>query len=128
VDTQECSVKLKRCGKYRNKFDVLFASRSVQAAVMTLAPGDTSDDELSNEHPRSEQWLFVIAGTGHVRATSAAKRTRTKQLRAGDVLLIEKGERHQVKNTGKRAFRTINFYAPPAYDDEGEVKPSAKRG
>lgn len=120
-------MKIKHCGKYRGKFEVLFASRSVQAAMMTLRPGDTSDEELSNEHPRSEQWLFVIAGTGRVRVASARNRIRNHPLKAGDVLLIEKGERHQVTNTGKKELRTINFYSPPAYDEEGEVKVSAKR-
>ena len=113
-------------GKYRGKFEVLFASRSVQAAMMTLRPGDTSDDELRNEHPRSEQWLYVIAGSGRVRVASVAKRIRTQRLSAGDVLLIEKGERHQIENTGKHALRTVNFYAPPAYDEEGKVKLTAK--
>ena len=32
--------------------------------MMTLQPGGTSDDEPSNEHPRSEQWVFVLSGTG----------------------------------------------------------------
>lgn len=111
----------------RKKFEVLLSSRNVQAAMMTLRPGDTSDEELSNEHPKSEQWLFVIAGSGVLRVAMAAKAERRQKLKAGSMVLIEKGDRHQVKNTGRKALHTINFYSPPAYDSEGEVKASAKR-
>jgi hypothetical protein len=36
------------------------------------------------------------------------------------LLLIVKGELHQIRNTGRGKLRTINFYAPPAYDEEGQ--------
>jgi mannose-6-phosphate isomerase-like protein (cupin superfamily) len=120
-------MKFKSSVMYRRKFQVLFASRSVQAAMMTLGPGGKSDEELCNEHPRAEQWLYVIAGYGRLRVGSAEKRVRIQRLKVGDVVLIEKGERHQVENTGKQVLRTINFYSPPAYGAGGEVRPTAKR-
>ena len=39
---------------------------------------------------------------------------------AGSLIIIEKGELHQIVNTGKQVLRSINFYAPPAYDEQGE--------
>jgi hypothetical protein len=51
-------------GSRRNQFEVLLHSRQLQAAKMTLPPGGVSDDEPRNEHPDSEQWMFVISGTG----------------------------------------------------------------
>jgi mannose-6-phosphate isomerase-like protein (cupin superfamily) len=45
---------------------------------------------------------------------------RTVKLAAGSLLIIGKGELHQIRNTGNRPMKTINFYAPPAYDDDGE--------
>lgn len=109
-----------------NKFEVLFNTRALQAATMTLKRGATSDDELGNEHPRCEQWLYVITGTATATLASALRK-RTVQLKTGSLLVIEKGERHQIRNTGTRPFRTLNFYVPPAYNEDGEVKATAKK-
>ena len=49
---------------------------------MTLAPGD-SEGGPDNRHRGSDQWLYVVSGTGQ--ATVNGKRYR---LRAGTVLLI----------------------------------------
>jgi hypothetical protein len=45
-----------------------------QAAMMTLRPGQSSSDEPVNEHPRCEQWLFVIAGAGRAPLANGASR------------------------------------------------------
>ena len=84
---------------------------------MTLRPGQSSSDEPVNEHPRCEQWLFVISGTG--RATNGKRRVA---LKPNSLLLIEQGETHQITNTGRRPLVTLNLYVPPAYTDEGELK------
>jgi mannose-6-phosphate isomerase-like protein (cupin superfamily) len=87
---------------------------------MTLRPGGVSDDEPSNEHPRSEQWLFVISGTGEATIGKKPGNRRRVKIDDNSLLLIEKGELHQIRNTGRKMLRTINLYAPPAYDDDGE--------
>ena len=109
-----------KTGKKRGKFDLLASTRALQAAMMTLKPGSASDEEPSNEHSASEQWLFVISGTGEARIGKRRGQLRTVKLEANSLLIIEKGELHQIRNTGKRSMRTINFYAPPAYDENGE--------
>lgn len=89
--------------------------------MMTLKPGqDTGEPE--NEHPDSEQWLFVISGTGRAKVGR-----RTVALKQGSLLLVEKGEVHQVKNTGRRPLVTLNFYAPPAYKPDGEPRVAGVR-
>ncbi len=95
-------------------FKMLTGTRSLQAASMVLQPGE-STGEPHNEHPRSEQWLFVVSGTGR-----AVVNKSRKTLRPGSLLLIEKGEIHQVTNTGRRPLVMLNFYAPPAYTKDGE--------
>jgi mannose-6-phosphate isomerase-like protein (cupin superfamily) len=102
-------------------FDLLHATSDLQAAMMTLRPGGASSEQPENEHARSEQWLFVIAGSGKARVGR-----RTVALRAGDLLLIEKNEPHKISNTGRRNLVTINFYAPPAYREDGEVRMRAR--
>jgi oxalate decarboxylase/phosphoglucose isomerase-like protein (cupin superfamily) len=105
----------------RSLFDLLARTRSLQAAKMTLEPGATSDDSVSNEHLASEQWLFVISGAGEAIVGKRRTALRTIKLREGSLLLIERRELHQIKNTGRRPLQTINFYAPPAYDTHGDA-------
>jgi len=111
-----------RTGTKRSEFAVLTASRDVQAAKMTLPPGAASDDDVSNEHSQSEQWLFVLSGSGEAvvgRKRSAVRRVR---LARGSLLLIEKHELHQIRNTGRKTMSAITFYAPPAYRPNGEPR------
>ena len=107
-----------KTGLKRGQFDVLAATRSAQAAKMTLRPGGVSDSEPGNEHPRSEQWLFVISGTGEAIIGKRRDALHRVGLRTNSLLLIAKGELHRIKNTGKRSLVTINFYVPPAYDGD----------
>src|SRR5580692_5553548 len=93
-----------KTGLRRSAFKVLASTRSSQAAIMTLWPGESSGP-LSNELPRAEQWLFVVRGTG--RALVNGRRTRIK---SHSLLLIEKHEAHQIQNTGKTPLVTIDLY------------------
>jgi mannose-6-phosphate isomerase-like protein (cupin superfamily) len=108
-------------GSHRSYFRVLTSSNSAQAAMMVLKPGQ-STGEKQNEHPRAEQWLFVISGTGRARVGR-----RSVKLKEGSLLLIEQNQEHQVENTGRsRPLVTLNFYVPPAYQRDGEVRLRAK--
>jgi mannose-6-phosphate isomerase-like protein (cupin superfamily) len=109
-----------KTGGKRGQFHLLTTTRHLQAAMMTLRPGGTSDDEPSNEHTTSEQWLYVLSGTGVAIIGKRKRSLRRVKLAEHSLLMIEKGELHQIKNTGRRNLRTINFYAPPAYDDAGQ--------
>jgi mannose-6-phosphate isomerase-like protein (cupin superfamily) len=111
-----------KTGTKRREFAILANTRNLQAAMMTLRPGGTSDEEPSNEHPQSEQWVFVISGTGEAIVGKKQDRLRRVKIADNSLLLIEKGELHQIRNTSRRHLRTINFYAPPAYDDKGEPR------
>ena len=79
---------------------------------MVLAAGKTSGD-YGNEHPSSIQVLIVISGFG-----AAKVEGREVKLSPGDVLTIEKGEKHQIRSS--TGLRTLNLYLPPAYDAEGK--------
>ncbi|MCE9533069.1 MAG: cupin domain-containing protein [Planctomycetes bacterium] len=105
----------------RQAFKVMAATQWAQSALMTLQPGQ-STGEPDNEHPHSEQWLLVLAGVGR-----AIVNKRRVALRRHALLLIERGEVHQITNSGKRPLKTLNFYAPPAYTPTGEIRKSAKR-
>jgi mannose-6-phosphate isomerase-like protein (cupin superfamily) len=106
-----------KTGTKRSLFSVLHATHSAEAAMMTLRPGQSTSDEPENEHPRCEQWLFVLSGTGRARVAN-----RSVALKPNSLLLIEKGEPHQITNTGRTPLVTLNFYAPPAYTKAGDLK------
>jgi mannose-6-phosphate isomerase-like protein (cupin superfamily) len=113
--------------KRASKFAVLGATRTAQAAIMTLAPGGTSDDALSNEHPHCEQWCFIVSGSGKILTAKPGARQRTTRLRANMLLAIERSERHQLINDGNKPLRTWNLYVPPAYDSHANPKTAAQR-
>ena len=102
-------------------FRVAFGNRRAQAAEMVIAPGDTEGGP-GNRHRGADQWLFVVAGTG----TAVIGRSRLA-LRRGVLLLIERGARHEVRNTGRTPLRTLNVYVPPAYRRNGEPLPRGRR-
>ena len=48
-------------------------------------------------------------------------------LKAGRLLVIERGERHEVRNTGRTLLKTLNFYYPPAFTKGGNPKGPGKQ-
>jgi mannose-6-phosphate isomerase-like protein (cupin superfamily) len=108
-------------GRQKSFFTILAATITAQAAMMTLKPGQSTSDEPENEHPRCEQWLFVLLGAGR-----AVVGKRPVALKQDSLLLIEKGEAHRITNTGKSPLVTLNFYAPPAYTKAGDLKLMAR--
>jgi len=80
-----------------------------QAAEMVIRPGDAEGD-ATNSHRRADQYLYVLSGTGRAVVNGAPY-----PLRRGTLLLIEHGDKHEIRNTGRTLLRTLNFYTPPAY-------------
>ncbi len=102
--------------RFGKGFRVAFEVRKAQAAEMVIAPGG-SEGGADNRHRGADQWLFVVSGSG-----VASVEGRRVPLKAGTLLVIEKGERHEVRNTGRTLLKTLNFYYPPAFDAEGDPK------
>jgi oxalate decarboxylase/phosphoglucose isomerase-like protein (cupin superfamily) len=119
-------MQLIQTDRYSKRFNVVANTPQVQAAMMTLRGGSASDEELSNEHANSEQWLFVISGTGTATVIPERGKRRTLKLRPGSLLIIERGDLHQIKHAGRGSLRTINFYAPPAYKSDATLRPATK--
>jgi mannose-6-phosphate isomerase-like protein (cupin superfamily) len=74
-----------------------------------------------NRHRGADQWLFVVAGTG-----VAKIKGQRYPLRSGTLLLIEHGDQHEIRNTGRSLLKTLNVYSPPAYTKSGEELPRAR--
>jgi mannose-6-phosphate isomerase-like protein (cupin superfamily) len=114
------SMKLKRL-RFGEGFRVVPGNRRSQAAEMVIPPGDAEGD-ASNRHRGADQWLYVLAGSGQ-----ALVKGRRHKLRKGILILIERGERHEIRNTGRGLLRTLNVYVPPAYAKGGDPLPRGRR-
>ena len=106
---------------FKKAFRVIRGNARAQAAQMVIAPGK-SEGDARNRHRGADQWLYVVAGRGD----AVVKRRRYK-LVARTLIFIAKGERHQIRNTGRTPLRTLNFYAPPAYSLSGDPLPRGRR-
>jgi mannose-6-phosphate isomerase-like protein (cupin superfamily) len=101
-------------------FRVVLGDDRSQAAQMTLGPGETEGGP-DNRHRGADQWLFVVSGEG----VAVVEGDRV-DLRAGTLVLIGRGEAHEIRNTGREPLRTLNVYVPPAYTVEGDELPAGR--
>jgi len=77
---------------------------------------------LHNRHRGADQWLFVVSGSGVAEING-----REINLTAGTMVLIERGDTHEIRNTGRSLLKTVSVYTPPAYKDEETELPAGKR-
>jgi mannose-6-phosphate isomerase-like protein (cupin superfamily) len=106
--------------RFTKGFRVAIGNSRGQAAEMTIPRGD-SEGGPDNAHRGADQWLFVLEGKG-----MAIVEGKHRRLRAGSLVLIEKGEKHEIRNVGSTHLRTLVFYAPPAYKDSGVRLPRGR--
>src|SRR5687767_4400789 len=107
--------------RFGSGFRVALGNRRAQVATMTIAPGD-SEGGPDNRHRGADQWLFVESGKGVAIANG-----KRMTLRPGSLLLIERGDRHEIRNTGRTPLKTLNVYVPPAYTRGGDELPRGRK-
>lgn len=107
--------------RFGQGFRVALGNDRSQVAQMTLAPGE-SEGGPDNRHRGADQWLYVVSGSG-----KAIVNGRTVSLREGTILLIERGDVHEIRNTGKEPLCTLNLYVPPAYTDAGNERAAGRK-
>jgi mannose-6-phosphate isomerase-like protein (cupin superfamily) len=100
--------------RYLRGFRVLVGDEHSQAASMVLMPGG-HEGGADNLHRGADQWLYVESGVGEATINGHAY-----QLKRGTLLLIQRGDKHEISNVGKRPLKTLNFYVPPAYRPDGQ--------
>jgi mannose-6-phosphate isomerase-like protein (cupin superfamily) len=106
--------------EFRDEFAVLLGNNRCQFAEMVLKAGAVEGGP-HNRHRGADQWLFVVSGKG-VAIVNGNKRS----LRKWSLILIAKGETHEIRNTGTTPLRTLNAYSPPAYDSSGDPLSAGK--
>jgi mannose-6-phosphate isomerase-like protein (cupin superfamily) len=106
--------------RFGKGFKVLMGNGRSQAARMVIKSGKAEGDH-DNRHHGADQWLLVVSGPG-----VATINDRRHVLRPGRLLLIERDDRHEIRNTGGQPLKTLNFYVPPAYSRDGDELRAAK--
>jgi mannose-6-phosphate isomerase-like protein (cupin superfamily) len=106
--------------RFGRGFQVVLGDEHSQAAQMTIEPGE-HEGGPDNRHRGANQWLYIVSGRGS--AIVAGERI---ELRAGTLVLIRRGEAHEIRNTGRTPLRTLNIYVPPAYTPAGNERPAGR--
>src|SRR5687767_11953795 len=106
--------------RFGKGFRVAIGNARSQAAEMVIPPGD-AEGGPGNRHRGADQWLYVVSGRG-----LALVNGKRFALSRGTLMLIERKDKHQIKNTGRGLLRTLNFYVPPAYTKSGDELAPAK--
>ena len=107
--------------RFGKGFRIAIGNRRSQAATMVLEPGD-SEGGPDNRHRGADQWLYVETGSG-----AAIVNGKRVALRPGTLLLIERGDTHEIRNTGLTPMKTLNIYVPPAYSASGNELPRGRK-
>ena len=94
---------------------------STSQCVTLACLWEVSAPKPGNVHRGADQWLFVASGRG-----MAIVEGVRRALRPGSLLLIERGERHEIRATGDAPLKTVNFYSPPAYTATGGERPAGR--
>jgi mannose-6-phosphate isomerase-like protein (cupin superfamily) len=119
VPVQEIVMKSDQLS-FRPGFRLSVGNVHSQAAVMVL-PAGGREGGPDNNHQGADQWLFVVEGTG-----AAIINGHKTILKTGMMVLIEAGDRHEIRNTGRSLLKTVSVYVPPAYRDEETELPAGR--
>jgi mannose-6-phosphate isomerase-like protein (cupin superfamily) len=106
--------------RFTEGFRIAFANPRGQGAELVIPPGD-KEGGPDNAHRGADQWMLVLDGVG-----TAIVGGKRRALKKGTLLLIEKGEKHEIRNTGRRQLKSFVVYTPPAYKPSGARLPSGK--
>jgi mannose-6-phosphate isomerase-like protein (cupin superfamily) len=106
--------------QFGNGFRVVLGDSHSQAAQMTLAARETEGGP-DNSHQGADQWLYVVSGKG-----LAIVNGDSVSLREGTLVLIQRGDKHEIRNSSDAPLQTLNIYLPPAYTSDGEELAAGK--
>jgi mannose-6-phosphate isomerase-like protein (cupin superfamily) len=84
---------------------VLCTAEHTQVVVMTLQPGEDIGAEV---HPDNDQVLIFTEGTARAEVGG-----ETRDVGAGDMVVVPAGTQHNFTNTGPGKLRLLTIYGPP---------------
>jgi mannose-6-phosphate isomerase-like protein (cupin superfamily) len=95
-------------------FRVSIGNDRAQAAQMLIPPGG-HEGGADNRHRSADQWLCVVSGV-----SQAIVNGERYPLRVGSLILVERGDRHGIRCTGRADLKSESIYLPPAYSQDGQ--------
>lgn len=91
---------------------VLWTGKHTQLVVMTIPPNGEIGEEI---HPDTDQLLVFVSGVGEARVSG-----QKRQVKAGDLVAVPAGVKHNFVNTGPDPLVLYTVYGPPEHA-EGTV-------
>lgn len=88
---------------------VLYTTKQMQLVLMSLKPGEDIGMEV---HPDNDQFFRFESGTGKVVIND-----QEYSVKDGDTVVVPKGSRHDVINTGEGELKMYTIYAPSHHPD-----------
>jgi mannose-6-phosphate isomerase-like protein (cupin superfamily) len=88
---------------------VLYTSNNSQLVLMSLEVGEEIGEEI---HDEEDQFLRVEKGTGKVILEGVVH-----ELVDGSSVVVPKGVKHNIINTGNEAMKLYTLYMPPHHRD-----------
>ena len=88
---------------------VLYTAEHMQLVLMSLKSGE----EIGEEVHELDQFIRVEGGDG-----TAYLNGHTHPLHDGSAVVIPKGTRHNIVNTGTKDLKLYTLYAPPEHRDK----------
>ena len=88
---------------------VLFTTERSQLVLMTIKPGEEIGEEV---HEGIDQVLVFVEGGGEAVLAGA-----TKIVRAGSVVVVPAGTRHNFITRGDKPLKLFTVYTPPEHPD-----------
>lgn len=84
---------------------VLETGKHTQVVIMSIPPGGEIGSEV---HPDNDQVLLLMEGEGKVILND-----QEEPYKAGDIVLVNAGTKHNFVNTGSGDLKIITTYSPP---------------
>jgi oxalate decarboxylase len=94
--------------------DNFTVSTEIAAALVELAPGGLREIHW---HPNADEWQYYISGSGRMNVFAAEGKSRTYDVRAGDVGVAPMSTSHFIENTGSEPLRYLELFRAPRYAD-----------
>lgn len=88
---------------------VLYTAEGMQLVLMALQPGDEIGEET---HDDVDQFFRFESGEGQVFVDG-----NCHLVEDGDAVIVPRGAKHNVINTGKGVLRLYTIYTPPEHID-----------
>ena len=87
---------------------VLWTGEHTQLVVMTIPP----DGEIGEEVHQVDQILTFVSGLGEAKVSGS-----TRKVKAGDLVVVPAGSKHNFLNTGPNPLVLYTVYGPPEHAD-----------